>query len=188
MSKLRTIKKYSNRRLYDLQVRRYVTLDEICDWVVDDTEVRIIDKDRQEDVTCPVLFQVVSALERRADPSMNADFLRQAIRLGAEGSMGMTSVFLESSLKLFLSGELQHLVRAAAKEDPAQTAERLAAETYQRWCSARGEISRLLANATSNEPSTEAQGVRPPGPRVLDDLDRRSRRYSGQPAVTAVRK
>jgi polyhydroxyalkanoate synthesis repressor PhaR len=188
MSKLRTIKKYSNRRLYDLQVKRYVTLDDIYDWVVDDTDVRVIDKDRQEDVTCAVLFQVVAAHEHRLHASMNVDFLRQVIRGRAEGSIGMTSVFLELSLKLFLSGELQHLGRAAAKEDPQQTAERLAAENYQRWCAARGEISRLLANATSNEPSTEAQGVRPPGPIGVDDLDRRSRRYAGQPAGTAARK
>ena len=188
MSKLRTIKKYSNRRLYDLQVKRYVTLDEIYDWVVEDTDVRVIDKDRQEDITCAVLFQVVAAHEHRLHPSMNDDFLRQVIRGSAERSMGMTAVFLELSLKLFLSGELRHRVRAAAKEDPTQTAERLAAENYQRWCAARGEISRLLTNATSNEPSTDAQGVRPPGPRVLDDLERGSRRYSGQPAVTAARK
>jgi polyhydroxyalkanoate synthesis repressor PhaR len=188
MNKLRTIKKYANRRLYDLQVKRYITLDEIYDWVADGTEVKVIDKDRQEDVTCAVLFQVVAAHEHRLHPAMNVDFLRQAICSRADRSIVMTSVFLELSLRLFVSGELQHLVRAAAKEDPTQTVERLAAENYQRWCSARGEIFRLLANATSNEPSTEAQGVRPPGPIVLDDLDRRSRRYSGQPAVTAARK
>jgi polyhydroxyalkanoate synthesis repressor PhaR len=188
MSKLRTIKKYSNRRLYDLQVKRYVTLDDVYDWVVDDTDVRVIDKDRQEDVTCAVLFQVVAAHEHRLHPSMNVDFLRQAICSSAGRSTGMMSLFLDLSLKLFLSGQMQHLARAAAGEDPTKTAERLAAENYQRWCSVRGEIFRLLANATSNEPSTEAQGVRPPGPVVLDGLDRRPRRPAGQPAVAAARK
>jgi polyhydroxyalkanoate synthesis repressor PhaR len=186
MSKLRTVKKYSNRRLYDLQVRRYVTLDEIYEWVADDTDVRIIDKDKQEDVTCAVLLQVVAAHENRRHPSMSVDFLREAIRSSADTSIGMTAVFLDLSLKLFLSGQLQ--VRAAANKDPTRTAERLAAETYQRWCSVRTEIRQALANATSSDSSTEAQVARPAGPIVLDGLDRRSRRTIGQPAVTAVRK
>ena len=188
MSKLRTVKKYSNRRLYDLQVKRYVTLDEIYEWVADDTDVRIIDQDRKEDVTCAVLFQVMAAHENRLHPSMNVDFLLQAIRSGADTSGGMTSVFLDLSLKLFLSGQLQQPVRAAANKDPARAAERLAAENYQRWCSARTEICRTLADAASNDSSTEVQVARPtepPGPVVLDGLDRRSRR---QPAVTGVRK
>jgi polyhydroxyalkanoate synthesis repressor PhaR len=188
MSKLRTIKKYSNRRLYDLQVKRYVTLDDVYDWVVDDTDVRVIDKDRQEDVTCAVLFQVVAAHEHRLHPSMNVDFLRQAICSSAGRSTGMMSLFLDLSLKLFLSGQMRHPVRAAAGEDPTKAAAQLAAENYQRWCSVRTEICRTLANAISSDSSTEAKVVRPTGPVVLDGLDTRPRRSAGQPAVTAARK
>jgi polyhydroxyalkanoate synthesis repressor PhaR len=174
MTKLRTIKKYSNRRLYDLQVKRYVTLDEIYDWVVDDTDIRVIDKDRQEDVTCAVLVQVVAAHEHRLHPSMNVHFLRQAIRGSADGSMGMMSLFLDLSLKLFLSNQMQHLVRTAASEDPAQTAGRLATENYERWCSARSEICRILANDACTDISTEEKVTRPSGPVVLDGFDRRT--------------
>ena len=188
MSKLRTIKKYANRRLYDLQVKRYVTLDDIYDWVVDDTDVRIIDKDRQEDVTCAVLFQVVAAHEHRLHPSMNVDFLRQAICSSAGRPTGMMSLFLDLSLKLFLSGQMQLPVRAPASEDPTKTAERLAAENYQRWCSVRTEICRIVANANSSDSSPEVKAARPTGPVVLDGLDGRPRRTAGQPAVTAARK
>ena len=188
MSKLRTVKKYSNRRLYDLQVRRYVTLEEVYEWVADDTDVRIIDKDKQEDVTCAVLLQVAAAHENRRHPSMSVDFLLEAIRSSVDSPIGMTSVFLDLSLKLFLSGQLQHLVHAAADKDPTRTAGRLAAENYQRWCSVRTEIFQMLANAASSDSSTEAQVARPTGPIVLDGLDRRSSRSIGHPAVTAVRK
>jgi polyhydroxyalkanoate synthesis repressor PhaR len=188
MSTLRTIKKYSNRRLYDLQFRRYVTLDEVYDWVVDDADVRIIDKDRQEDVTCPVLLQIVAGHEHRLHPSMNINFLLQAIRSSASTSVGMTAVFLDLSLKLFLSGQLQQLVRAAAGEDPARTAERLAAENYRHWSCARGEICRILADADSNETSTVAPVARATGPVVLDGLDRGLRRAPGQLDHRAARK
>jgi polyhydroxyalkanoate synthesis repressor PhaR len=188
MSKLRMIKKYSNRRLYDLQVKRYVTLDEIYDWVAADIDIRVIDKDRQEDITCAVLFEVVKAHEQRLDPSMSADFLRQAIRGCADGSMGVMSVFLHSSLKLFLSVPMQHLVRAAASEDPTQTAGRLATENYERWCSARSEIFRMLAKEAGTDSAPEADAARPSAPVVLDGFDRGPRRSAGQLTVPAVRK
>ena len=184
MSKLRTIKKYSNRRLYDLQVKRYVTLDEIYDWVVAGTDLRVIDKDRQEDVTCAVLFQVVMAHEHRLHPSLNVDFLRQTIRGSTGGSMGVMSLFLDLSLKLFLSGQMLHLVRTAASEDPAQTVGRLATENYERWCSARSEICRILANDACTDFLTEAKVTRPSGPVVLDGFDRRTRRRLTTPRNT----
>jgi len=188
MSKLRTVKKYSNRRLYDLQVKRYVTLDDIYEWVAEGTDIAVIDKDRQEDITCSVLLQVVAAHEYRRHPAMNVEFLLEAIRGRADASIGMTAVFLELSLKLFLSGQLQGAGRSAENEDPRRTAERLAAENYQRWCSARGEILRLLANAGSGDAPTQAQVARPAGPIVLDELDRGSRRSPGRLSVAAARK
>jgi polyhydroxyalkanoate synthesis repressor PhaR len=188
MSKLRTIKKYSNRRLYDLQVKRYVTLEEIYDWVVADADISVIDKDRQEDITCAVLFQVVTAHEHRLHPSLNVDFLRQAIRGSAGGSIGVMSLFLDLSLKFFLSCQMQDTARAATSEDSAQTAARLATENYERWCSARSEIFRLLANEACADSSTEAKVPRPSGPVVLDGFDRGPRRSVGQPAATVVRK
>lgn len=184
MSKLRTIKKYSNRRLYDLQVKRYVTLDEIYDWVVAGTDLRVIDKDRQEDVTCAVLFQVVMAHEHRLHPALNVGFLRQAIRGSADGSLGVMSLFLDLSLKLFLSGQMLHLVRTAASEDPAQTVGRLATENYERWCSARSEICRILANDACTDFLTEAKVTRPSGPVVLDGFDRTPRRRLTAPRNT----
>jgi polyhydroxyalkanoate synthesis repressor PhaR len=179
MSKLRTIKKYSNRRLYDLQVKRYVTLDELYEWVVDGADISVIDKDRQQDVTCAVLFQVATAHERRLHPSMNVNFLRQAIRDSA-GSIGVMSLFLDLSLKFFLSSQMEQRVPLVTSEDSAQTAERLATENHERWCSARTEIFRMLAKEAAAESSTETKVPRPSGPVVLDAFDRGPRR----PAAT----
>jgi polyhydroxyalkanoate synthesis repressor PhaR len=184
MSKLRTIKKYSNRRLYDLQVKRYVTLDEIYDWVVAGADIHVIDKDSQEDITCAVLFQVITAHEHRLHPSLNVNFLWQAIRDSAGGSMGALPLFLDLSLKCFLSDPMQHLVRAAAGEDPTQTAERLATENHARWCSAQSDIHRVLATEACTDSSTEEKVARPGVPVVLDGFDSGPRRSARQPAVT----
>jgi polyhydroxyalkanoate synthesis repressor PhaR len=188
MSKLRMIKKYSNRRLYDLQVKRYVTLDEIDDFVVEGTDIRVVDKDRQEDVTCAVLVQIVAAHEHRLHPSMNVEFLREAIRGSAGGSMGVMSLFLELSLKLFLAGQTRDVVRAGSGEDPAETAGRLAAENFERWCVARSEIFRMLASEAGADSATEEKLTRPSGKVVLDGFDRGPRRSVRQPGGMVVRK
>jgi polyhydroxyalkanoate synthesis repressor PhaR len=83
MSELRTVRKYSNRRLYDPGEARYVTLSDLAAWVVDGVDLRVIDADTKEDITCAVLFRVMSAQESRAHPSMSREFLLQAIRAGA---------------------------------------------------------------------------------------------------------
>jgi polyhydroxyalkanoate synthesis repressor PhaR len=84
MGELRTVRKYSNRRLYDHAEGRYVTLAELCERVVDGDELRVIDADTKEDITCSVLFQMMAAQEKRVDPSMSRGFLLQAIRSRAE--------------------------------------------------------------------------------------------------------
>src|ERR1700748_553443 len=117
---------------------------------------------------------------------MSADFLRHSIRGCADGSLCVMSGFLHSSLKLFLSGPMQHLVRAAASEDPTQTAGRLATENYERWCSARSEIFGMLAKEAGTDSAPEADAARPSGPVVLDGFDRGPRRSAGQLTVPAV--
>ena len=47
MSDLRLIKKYPNRRLYDTQISRYITLEEIRQLVLDGEEFQVVDKSSQ---------------------------------------------------------------------------------------------------------------------------------------------
>jgi polyhydroxyalkanoate synthesis repressor PhaR len=101
MGELRTVRKYSNRRLYDPAEGRYVTLAELCARVVDGVELRVIDADTKEDITCSVLFKMMAVQEKRVDPSMSRGFLLQAIRSCAETPCWVVATFLEQSLNLF---------------------------------------------------------------------------------------
>mgnify|MGYP003976885401 FL=1 len=69
-----TIKRYSNRKLYDTDHRRYITLDEIRDIVRQDEEVQIIDHKTGSDLTSTILTQIIFEQEKR-----NGGFLPQAI-------------------------------------------------------------------------------------------------------------
>jgi polyhydroxyalkanoate synthesis repressor PhaR len=183
MPEPRMIRRHSNRRLWDPQRRGYLVLDDIHDLVVAGTEFNVINNDRA-DVTRSVLLQVITVLERRADPSLSAEFLLQTIRSHAESPSGMTATFLEQTLRLLpdLSGKLKFPGKAA---DNSTLARRLAGANYQRWRSVETTIRQTLANATSqDELSASRFGKRVgllPAPRP-ERPSKRSPRPSGAPA------
>ena len=67
--RLRIIKRYANRKLYDTCDSKYVTLQEIAVFVRSGDEVRIIDNRSKEDLTNITLAQVVYEEEKKADAS-----------------------------------------------------------------------------------------------------------------------
>ena len=65
MSKPRVIKKYPNRRLYDTEESRYITLSDVKELVMNKVEFEVIDKKSGEDITRTILLQ--TALNGRND-------------------------------------------------------------------------------------------------------------------------
>ncbi len=53
------LKKYANRRLYDTEQSRYVTLNEVADRIRSGKQVEVIDAKTHEDVTAFILTQIV---------------------------------------------------------------------------------------------------------------------------------
>lgn len=78
---MRNIKRYSNRKLYDTQDSRYVTLQQIAVLVRNGDEIRVVDKDTQRDLTSATLAQILFEEERRG-PRLPVSGLRQIIQGG----------------------------------------------------------------------------------------------------------
>ena len=53
------LKKYANRRLYDMEKSAYVTLNQVADLIRQGRQVEIIDAKTKEDVTAFILTQIV---------------------------------------------------------------------------------------------------------------------------------
>lgn len=62
---IRVIKRYSNRKLYDMTDSRYITLDKIAEFVRAGQEIRVIDNQSQEDLTAIILSQILFEQEKR---------------------------------------------------------------------------------------------------------------------------
>jgi polyhydroxyalkanoate synthesis repressor PhaR len=80
--KPRLIQKYPNRRMYDTTQHRYVTLDEIRQFVLNGVDFTVLDKRDQSDITFATLLNVLAKVHatRRGDPGLDRQFLLDAIR------------------------------------------------------------------------------------------------------------
>lgn len=76
----RVIKKYPNRRLYDTAESRYVTLSDIRNLVLNETDLVVIDRISGADITRLVLLQVVSDQEQNGEAMISQDLLVDIIR------------------------------------------------------------------------------------------------------------
>jgi polyhydroxyalkanoate synthesis repressor PhaR len=76
------IKRYSNRKLYDTQESRYVTLEEIEEMIRAGKEVSVVDAATGEDLTSVTLTQIILENERNHRSALPAGFLHQLIKYG----------------------------------------------------------------------------------------------------------
>jgi polyhydroxyalkanoate synthesis repressor PhaR len=153
MSEPRIIKKYPNRRLYDTEESRYITLSDIRRLVIDKVNFVVIDKKSGHDITRSILLQVISEQEQTGEPIMSRDFLSHVIRSYGGAMQGLVAGYLEQSLKLFMSQQ-QHLrerVRDVVGVDPVGVVAGIAQKNYQRWKSVQEEIFRNFLSSSRQE-------------------------------------
>lgn len=79
--KHKVIKRYSNRKLYDTDRSKYVTLDEIAKMIKAGEEITIIDNETKEDLTSVTLTQIIYEEEKR-ESRMPLGMLRNLIQTG----------------------------------------------------------------------------------------------------------
>lgn len=164
MSKPRIIKKYPNRRLYDTEESRYITLADIRRLVLEKVDFVVIDKKSQDDITRTILLQVISEQEQQGEPIMSRDFLSQVIRSYGDTMQTMVGSYLEQSLKLFMSQQQQirDRVKSVVGIDPVGVVTGLAQKNYQRWKSVQEDIFRTLTGSGSeHEPEASTRKPRP---------------------------
>ena len=80
MNKQRVICKYPNRRLYDTEISRYVTLTDLRKMVLDDVDFIIRERKTGSDVTRNVLLSIISDQEHGSSPVLQIESLRSVIR------------------------------------------------------------------------------------------------------------
>ena len=80
----RIIKRYANRKLYDTQHSRYVTLDQIAEMIREGDDVKIIDNKSKEDLTSVTLAQIIFEEEKKQRSFLPLQAMRNIIQTGGE--------------------------------------------------------------------------------------------------------
>ena len=69
--KIVTIKRYSNRKLYDTSQSRYITLSELGELIRKGTNIEVIDNDTKADLTEVTLTQVLMTQQKQKQKEIN---------------------------------------------------------------------------------------------------------------------
>lgn len=114
------IKKYANRRLYDTDSSRYVTLDTLAQMVRGGREFVVQDARTGGDITRSVLTQIIVEEEARGDSLLPIGFLRQLIALYGNGMSGGFPDYLDASMSSFRanSERMREAVEGAIAANP----------------------------------------------------------------------
>ncbi|MBX9465678.1 MAG: polyhydroxyalkanoate synthesis repressor PhaR [Aquamicrobium sp.] len=96
------IKKYANRRLYNTGTSTYVTLEDLAEMVKKGEDFTVQDAKSGEDITHPVLTQIIFELENKDGQNMlPIPFLRQLIAFYGDQMQMVVPSFLEQSMTAF---------------------------------------------------------------------------------------
>jgi polyhydroxyalkanoate synthesis repressor PhaR len=84
MPEARIIKRYANRKLYDTQHSRYVTLEQISEMIRAGDDVKIVDNKTKEDLTSVTLAQIIFEEEKKQRSFLPLTAMRNIIQNGGE--------------------------------------------------------------------------------------------------------
>ena len=79
---MKTIKRYENRKLYDVEEKKYIKLNEIAELIKTGQEVEIIDHASDEDITAATLAQILYEQEKQGHTNLPSEILSKMIQIG----------------------------------------------------------------------------------------------------------
>jgi polyhydroxyalkanoate synthesis repressor PhaR len=166
------VKKYSNRRLYDTEASRYMTLEELADRVRGGVDVRVTDAKSGEDLTQATLAQII--LESRgAAERLPVPLLVQLIRLEDHALAEFMTVYMSQALEMYM--QMRQGAQSLAAYNPFATLPFSAASTFARMFTGGRESAppaAAAAAAAAAQGSNDVASLR----RELDELKQEMKR------------
>ncbi len=152
----RLIKKYPNRRLYDTEVSRYITLHDIRQLVIDCIEFQVVDAKSGEDLTNNTLLQIILDQEDTQSPIFTRDILQNVIRSYGDSMQNMMSSYLEKSMQFYIeqSGKVKQGMSAMLENSPMKIMTDLAENNMRLWQSMQEQF---MNQATKSSPSVDKE-------------------------------
>ncbi|MBS3758701.1 MAG: hypothetical protein KGY61_08550 [Desulfobacterales bacterium] len=112
------IKKYANRKLYDISDKRYLTMDRLADLIKSGEEVSVIDNETGDDITGAVVSQLLGREKARGNKGVPSNVLMQMLRKGP-GTLfgyGKKYVSLWQNALLMSRDEIEKLINHLVRD------------------------------------------------------------------------
>ena len=112
------IKRYPNRKLYNTQAKRYISLNELTHLVREGVELQVLDYASGEDITTVILAQIIQEQEKKQKGFFPVSFLASLVQ--AQGDIvQIWRRFFTSTVELeyFITSEIERRVSILVEED-----------------------------------------------------------------------
>lgn len=135
MEDKRVIKKYPNRRLYDTEESKYITLEDIKKLVIENKEFIVKDVKSEEDLTRMILLQIIIEQEDDGEPLFTTQALSHIIRFYGDSVQSVAGDYLQKSIDLFVSQQkkIQEQFQSAVSNNPITTMTELTEQNLDMW-------------------------------------------------------
>jgi polyhydroxyalkanoate synthesis repressor PhaR len=141
MPDTRIIKRYANRKLYDTEHSRYVTLDQISEMIRNGDDVKIVDNKTKEDLTTVTLAQIIFEEEKKQRSFLPLGAMRNIIQSG-----GQWFAEAQRRVQSILPGKRGEDGEATHEEPPATVEEGEAGKSGERPARSAAEGSAELSD------------------------------------------
>ena len=153
---MRVIRKYANRRLYDTQQSRYVTLEDLRQLVLDNEPFRVEDAKSGEDLTRTILLSIIIEQEQADGDAevFSNDLLAQFIRVYDMAQPLPLARYLEQGTKLMMEQQqrMQDQWQQAMRHSPMELMRELAEENMKFWQQTIGQTTGNGGNGGKDDP------------------------------------
>ena len=103
----RLIKKYKNRRLYDSEISKYITIDDLQRYVMDGLSFQVVDAATSNDITNATLLQIFVEMEANSTQFLSSAMLRQLIVLSNHPMSNAFKTMLEKTMLMMENQQVQ---------------------------------------------------------------------------------
>lgn len=131
----RIIKKYPNRRLYDTEVSKYITIEDVRRLVVEGVDFCVKDVKTDEDLTRSILLQIIAEQEHDGAPLFSTKTLTQLIRFYGNAYQAAFADYLQQSLDIFSSQqqEFQQRLQKTVSANPLTAMTEITQRNLELW-------------------------------------------------------
>ncbi len=150
--KQRVIKKYPNRRLYDTELSRYITLSDVRDLVINMVDFSIVDTQSKKDLTRNILLQIIMEQEAGGKPLFTNEILSRIIRYYGDSMQTAFTAYLDNSIDFFAEQQkqMQNQMSGSFSVNPMQAMTEIMQKNIGLW---RDMQERIVRQGNSSNPS-----------------------------------